>query len=114
TPAPDLARMQHATPARPTSPPGSLIERAPERSHSPLIAGVVAVLTLALAGIRYMVWDSRKQAAQMAETMRHEAERAQREAEKQAAAAREAESKKPVDRKSTRLNSSHVAISYAV
>ena len=97
TPAPDLARMQHATPARPTSPPGSPIERAPERSHFALIAGVVTVLTLALAGIGYMVWDSRKQAAQMAETMRHEAERAQREAEKQAAAAREAESKKPVE-----------------
>ena len=97
TPAPDLARMQHATPARPTSPPGALLERAPQRSHFPLVPAVVAVLALALTGIGYLVWDSRKQAAQLAETMRHEAERAQREAEKLAAAAREAEAKKPVE-----------------
>jgi len=96
TPAPNLARLQLATPARPTSPPVAVLERAPERSHLPLIAGVVVVLTLALAGIGYMVWDSRKQATQLAETMRREAaERAQREAEKQAAAARAAESARP-------------------
>jgi serine/threonine protein kinase len=92
TPAPNLARPQHATPARPTSPPAAMLERAPERSHLPLIAGVVVVLTLALAGIGYMVWDSRRQ---FGETMRHEAERAQREAERQAAAARAAESARP-------------------
>ncbi len=96
TPAPNLARPQLATPARPTSPPVAVLERAPERSHLPLIAGVVVVLTLARAGIGYMVWDSRKQATQLAETMRREAaERAQREAEKQAAAARAAESARP-------------------
>ena len=96
TPAPNLARLQLATPARPTSPPVAVLERAPERSHLPLIAGVVVVLTLALAGIGYMVWDSRKQATQLAETMRREAaERAQREAEKQAAAAQAAESARP-------------------
>jgi hypothetical protein len=72
-----------------------VLERAPERSHLPLIAGVVVVLTLALAGIGYMVWDSRKQAAQLAETVRHEAERAQRESEKQAAATRASEIAKP-------------------
>jgi serine/threonine-protein kinase len=92
TPAPNLARPQHATPARPTSPPAAMLERAPERSHLPLIAGVVVVLTLALAGIGYMVWDSRRQ---FGETMRHEAERAQREAERQAAAARAADSARP-------------------
>jgi serine/threonine protein kinase len=93
TPSPELARMQHATPARPTSPPGAMAER----SHFPLIAAVAAVLALALTGIGYMVWDSRKQAALLAETMRHEAQRAQREAEKLAAAAREAEAKKPAE-----------------
>jgi hypothetical protein len=67
-------------------------ERAPERSHVPLIAGVVVVLTLALAGIGYMVWDSRRQ---FGETMRHEAERTQRETERQAAAGRAAESARP-------------------
>ncbi|HKC58849.1 MAG TPA: hypothetical protein VKB92_02080, partial [Myxococcales bacterium] len=92
TPAPNPARQQLATPARPTSPPVAVLERAPERSHLPLIAGVVVVLTLALAGIGYMVWDSRRQ---FGETMRHEAERTQREAERQAAAARAAESARP-------------------
>ena len=94
TPSPDPARMQHATPARPTSPPASMVQAAPQRSHLPLVAGGVAVM-LALSGIGYMVWDSRKQAAQLAETMRHEAERAQREAEKQAVAARAAEAARP-------------------
>jgi len=97
TPAPDLARMQYATPARPTSPPGAMIERAPERRHVPLIAGAVVVLVFALAGIGYLVLDSRKQAAQLAETMRHEAERARQDAEKQAAAAREAEARRPAE-----------------
>jgi serine/threonine protein kinase len=92
TPSPNLARPRHATPARPTSPPGAMVERAPQRSHLPLIAGVVVVLTLALAGIGYMVWDSRRQ---FGESMRHEAERAQREAERQAAAARAADSARP-------------------
>jgi serine/threonine protein kinase len=97
TPAPDPARAQHATPARPTSPP-ALIERLPNRSHVPLIAGVAVVLVLALSGIGYMVWDSRKQQERLiAETMRREAERAQREAEKQAAAVRAAESAKPAE-----------------
>jgi hypothetical protein len=95
TPSPDPARMQLATPARPTSPPAAMAPPPPPRAHLPLIAGVVAVLTLALAGIGYMVWDSRKQAAQLAETVRLEAERAQREAEKQAAAARAAEAARP-------------------
>ena len=94
TPSPDPARMQHATPARPTSPPASMVQAAPQRSHLPLVAGGAAVM-LALSGIGYMVWDSRKQAAQLAETMRHEAERAQREAEKQALAARAAEAARP-------------------
>ncbi len=95
TPAPDLARMQHATPARPTSPPVAVLERPPARSQTPLIAGVVVVLVLALGGIGYMVWDSRRQSAQLAETMLHEAERAKREAEKQAEAARAVEKANP-------------------
>ena len=95
TPAPDLARMQHATPARPTSPPVAILERPPARSQTPLIAGVVVVLVLALGGIGYMVWDSRRQSAQLAETMLHEAERAKREAEKQAEAARAVEKANP-------------------
>ena len=95
TPAPDLARMQHATPARPTSPPVAVLERPPARSQTPLIAGMVVVLVLALGGIGYMVWDSRRQSAQLAETMLHEAERAKREAEKQAEAARAVEKANP-------------------
>ena len=95
TPAPDLARMQHATPARPTSPPVAILERPPARSQTPLIAGMVVVLVLALGGIGYMVWDSRRQSAQLAETMLHEAERAKREAEKQAEAARAVEKANP-------------------
>ncbi len=96
TPAPDPARAHLATPARPTSPPAVVIERAAERSHVPLIAGVVVVL--ALSGIGYMVWDSgKKQERLIAETMRREAERTQREAEKLAAEKRAAESAKPAE-----------------
>ena len=98
TPAPDLARAQHATPARPTSPPVAMVEQVSHRSQAPLVAGIVAVLVLALSGIGYLVWDSRRQQERLiAETLRRESERTQREAEKQAAAARAAESAKPAD-----------------
>jgi serine/threonine protein kinase len=98
TPSPDQMLSQHATPARPTSPPAGAAERSAARSHVPLIAAVAVVLVLALGGIAYMIRDSRLKAEQLiAETMRIEAERAKREAERQAAAAREAESKRAAD-----------------
>jgi len=98
TPSPDQMLSQHATPARPTSPPAGMPEAIPARSHVPLIAAVAVVLVLALGGIAYMIRDSRIKSEQLiAETMRLEAERAKRDAERQAAAAREAESKKTAD-----------------
>jgi hypothetical protein len=75
----------------------AMIEQVSHRSQVPLTAGVVAVLVLALSGIGYLVWDSRRQQEVIAESMRREAERTQREAEKQAAAARAAESAKAAD-----------------
>jgi serine/threonine protein kinase len=97
TPSPEQMLAQHATPARPTSPPPGMPAVAPARSQVPLIAGVAVVLLLALGGIAYMVRDSRLKSEQLAETMRVEAERAKHEAERLAAAAREAESKKAAD-----------------
>ena len=96
TPAPEATRAQHATPARPTSPPVSA-PPSPQRGRVPLIAGVVAALVLLLGGIGYLVVDSRRQAAQLAETMRRETERARIEAENLASAARAKEAARPPD-----------------
>jgi hypothetical protein len=63
----------------------------------PLVAAIVAAVVLVLGGIGYLVVDSRRQAAQLAETMRKEAERARLEAEKQAAAARAKEAARPAE-----------------
>jgi serine/threonine protein kinase len=99
TPAPDATRAQLKTPARPTSPPVAAAPIAAPlapRSRVPMIAGVIAAVLL-LGGIGYLVVDSRRQAAQLAETMRREAERARQELEKQAAAARARDATRPPD-----------------
>jgi serine/threonine protein kinase len=95
TPAPEATRAQHATPARPTSPP--ITAPPAQRARIPLIAAIAAALLLLLGGIGYLVVDSRRQAAQLAETMRREADRARLDAEKQAAAARAKEAARPPD-----------------
>jgi serine/threonine protein kinase len=95
TPAPQGAQAQHRTPARPTSPPAVAAPPAEARTRMPLVAAVVVAVVLVLGGIGYLVVDSRRQAAQLAETMRKEAERARIEAEKQAAAARAKEAARP-------------------
>ncbi len=109
--------LKHLTPARPTRPPKKVLGQTGEparpqptpvpaalapappssRPHTAIIAAVGAVIVVALAGIGYMVWDSRRGAAAAAEAMRLAALRAQEDAEQKVRAARDAEARRPAE-----------------